>query len=170
MALVEVSKRERAILERLSAQADDARVVRRAEAILWLDEGETPAEVADRLRISVQTVYNWINRFVERSSVPMIDRVCDAARSGRPPSALGIIDPLIAEVIDRTPEDFGYMATVWTAPLLQRYLLRAHEIAVCRGSVSLAIERLRMCWKRPRHDLSRRAEHWRQSKGGSSAA
>jgi transposase len=79
---------------------------------------------------------------------------------------LGIIDPLIAEVIDQDPRTLGYHSTVWTAPLLREYLEQVHGIAVSQKSVSLAIERWRMRWKRPRHQLALRPEHWRQSKGG----
>ena len=50
--------------------------------------------------------------------------------------------------------------------LLREYLQQVHGIAVSQKSVRLAIERLRMSWKRPRHQLSLRPEHWRQSKGG----
>ena len=49
-------------------------------------------------------------------------RLADAPRQGRPPTALGIIDPLIAEIIDRDPGQFGYYATGWTVPLLQHHL------------------------------------------------
>jgi transposase len=93
-------------------------------------------------------------------------RLADAPRQGRPPSALGIVDPLIAEVIDIDPRELGYHSTVWTAPLLREYLEQVHGIAVSRKSMSLAIARLRMRWKRPRHQLSLRPETWRQSKGG----
>ena len=51
----------------------------------------------------------------------------DAPRSGRPPTALGIIDPLIEAVIEADPRDYGYHATGWTAPLLQRYLEEVHS-------------------------------------------
>ena len=39
-------------------------------------------------------------------------------------------------------------------------------IEVSRKSVGLAIARLRIRWKRPRHQLALRPETWRQSKGG----
>jgi transposase len=60
----------------------------------------------------------------------------------------------------------GYRATNWTAALLREHLERAHGIEVARKSVGLAIARLRIRWKRPRHQLSLRPETWRQSKGG----
>jgi transposase len=170
MSLVQLSKRDLVVLEQMSLRGADARQVRRAEALLWLHEGYTPSEVAEQLRVSVQTVYNWVNRFSERDGKPLGSRLGDGHRDGRPPSAQGIIDPLIAQVIDSSPEQYGYQASVWTAPLLRSYLARDHTIRTSRASVSRAIKRLRIRWKRPRHILARRAAHWRQSKGGSNAA
>jgi transposase len=166
MASIILSNRQRIDLENFMVHAPSARECCRAQAVLWLAEGETADQVAEWLRVSRQTVYNWAERFQQRQGLDLRSRLADAPRQGRPPSALGIIDPLIAEVIDTDPRKSGYHSTVWTAPLLRAYLEQVHGIAVSRKSVSLAIARLRMRWKRPRHQLSLRPEHWRQSKGG----
>jgi transposase len=79
------------------------------------------------------------------------------------------VDPLIAQVIGTDPADLGSHSAVWTAPLLKRYLQDHHAIEVSRKTVSRAIARLEIRWKRPRHQLALRPEHWRQSKGGSNA-
>jgi transposase len=78
----------------------------------------------------------------------------------------GTIDELVAAVIDGDPRQVGYHATVWTAPLLRCYLRDHHGIEVSERTVSRAIDRLGMSWKRPRHQLALRPETWRQSKGG----
>ena len=74
------------------------------------------------------------------------------------------------EVIDTDPRALGYHQTVWTAPLLVHHLRDHHGVAVSGTTVRRAIARLRLCWKRPRHQLARRPDTWRQSKGGSNAA
>src|SRR5512142_2566419 len=76
-----------------------ARECCRALAVLWLAEGETADQVAQLLYVSRQTVYNWAERFQQRQGLDLRSRLADDPRHGRPPSALGIIDPLIAEVI-----------------------------------------------------------------------
>src|SRR5512142_1606386 len=138
----------------------------RAQALLWLAEGESVEYVAELLHGSRQTVDNWADRFRMRQGLDLRARLRDAPRSGRPPTALGIIDPLIAEVIDKDPRELGYRSTNWTAALLVHYRKRDHGIETSRKSVSLAIERLRIRWKRPRHQLALRPKTWRQSKGG----
>ena len=159
-----LSDRLRGELEHLVAHAPLAKERCRAQALLWLDEGRSAEEVADLLHVSRQSVYNWLGRFLQREGLDLRARLLDAPRCGRPPTALGIIDPLIAEIIDNDPRESGFRSTNWTAALLVEYLKRDHGIEVSRKSVSLAIERLRIRWKRPRHQLALRSETWRQSK------
>ena len=134
--------------------------------MLWLAEGISAEAVAELLGVTRQTVYNWAERFRKRDGLDLRARLLDAPRAGRPPTALGVIDPLIAVLIDRDPRDFGYHSTVWTAPLLMRHLKRAHGVEVSRRSIGPALGRLRIRWKRPRHQLSLRPDTWRQAKGG----
>jgi len=170
MALIRLSSRDLARLEKLLTARPDARQLKRAQALLWLTDGESVEEVAKRLRVTRQTIYNWVERFNARADLSLEQRLSDGKRKGRPPTALEIIDPLIDEVIDQDPREFGYPSTIWTAPLLRQYLEDEHQIEVCTKSVSFAIDRLRIAWKRPRHTLALRADNWRLAKGGSSAA
>jgi transposase len=167
MAMINLNSKQAARLEALLTQARDARVFKRVQALLWLDEGDQIEEVAERLRVSRQTVYNWIARFEARAGLPLEARLADADRSGRPRTALSVIDDLIDEVIDQDPRQFGYRSTIWTAPLLQYHLAEEHGIEVCVKSVRLAINRLLIRWKRPRYHLALRDRHWQQAKGGS---
>ena len=162
--------RERQGLENLMRQATDAIALRRIQALLWLDGGESVQQVADRLRVSRQAVYKWLVHFQPCQAFALQTRVAPGRHSGRPRTVAGVIEPLMDAVIDRNPREWGYQATVWTARLLMQYLAAVHHLRVSRASVSLALGRLRMRWKRPRHQLARRSPTWRQAKGGSNAA
>jgi transposase len=166
MTHFKLGRKERQELEWLVAHTHDARLLQRAQAVLWFVTGESVEAIASRLLVSRQSVYNWFERFQERASSPLATRLMDAARSGRPRTAHGIIDPLIDAVIETDPRELGYRSTVWTAALLQAYLSAEHQIEVCPKSVSFAIARLQIRWKRPRHRLALRPETWRQAKGG----
>ncbi len=166
MTLITLTRKERQALEALAVQTAQARDLRRAQALLWLDQGEAVQAIADRLGVSRQTLYNWITRFESRHTLDLAARLADAPRSGRPRTADGVIDPLIDGVIERDPREFGYRSTAWTAPLLVEYLWNTHEIDVSCDSVHLAIRRLNIRWKRPRHPLALRPATWRQAKGG----
>ena len=58
MASVILSNRQRIDLENFMLHAPSARECCRAQAVLWLAEGETADQVAERLHVSRQTVYN----------------------------------------------------------------------------------------------------------------
>ncbi len=161
-----LSRRERVKVEDLISPPHDARQTLRAYALLWLDDGESVPEVAQRLGVTRQTVYNWASRFQARPDLVIAVRLADAPRCGRPCSASGVIDPLIDAVIERDPRELDYRSTVWTASLLVEYLRAEHQLVVSDDSVRLAIARLRIRWKRPRHQLALRPNTWRQAKGG----
>src|SRR5215208_4140107 len=137
-----LSRRDRAKVQDLIAHPHDARQTLRAYALLWLDDGESVPEVARRLGVSRQTVYNWAGRLALRDETEVAARLPDAPRGGRPCSAAGVIDPLIDEVIERDPRELDYRSTVWTASLLVAYLRDEHQLSVSGDSVRLAIARL----------------------------
>lgn len=166
MTKFKLNRKEHTVMLDLLAQTTDARVLRRTYALLWLNDGESIPDIAERLNVSQRSVYNWLNRFLERTDSPLEERLSDAERRGRPVTVQGIIDPLIDAIIDTDPRALGYRSTVWTVPLLVHYLAEQHELNVSVPSVRLALTRLELHWKRPRHRLALRPETWRQAKGG----
>jgi transposase len=155
MNLIKLKWRERKTLERLSKQTPDATTLRRAQALLWLDRGECVADVAERLGVSRQVIYQWIEIFRARDAKDLASRLATGERSGRPPAAKGIIDPWLDEVIDHDPRLYDYNSTVWTAPLLTQYLADFAGLHVSIPSVRLALKRLRIKWEHSRYQLSR---------------
>jgi transposase len=166
MALLALRDRQRGELEEIVSHTPSAQERCRAQASLWIADGSDVAAVAELLPVSRQTVYHWLSRFQERAELDLRARLRDAPRLGRPRTASGTLDELVAAVIDGDPRKFGYHATVWTAPLLSRYWRDHHAIEVSDRTVSRAIDRLGIRGKRPRHELALRPETWRQSKGG----
>ena len=163
------SQEYRRLLE-VAHTTHDARQLHRAQALLWLAEGDTVDEIASRLFTTPRTVFRWLSRFYARQALDVPARLADRPRSGRPKTVRGIIEPLISEVLAGEPQQYGYQSTVWTAPLLSHYLHEHHHLHASRRSVGLALARLGIAWKRPRYDLARRSPTWRQAKGGSNGA
>ena len=120
MALLSLSPRQRQELEYLTSHTPVAKERCRAQALLWLDEGETAEQVAGALLVSRRTIYYWVERLDGRNGLDLRQRLADAPRPGRPRAGDDGIDPWIAEVIDTDPRVLGYHQTVWTAPLLVR--------------------------------------------------
>ena len=80
-----LSAKERKALEHLATSNKDAQQLRRAQALLWLEQGDTVPEVAERLHLSRQAIYKWVAQFHHRQGLEITQRVAPGARSGRPP-------------------------------------------------------------------------------------
>jgi Helix-turn-helix domain len=93
MAVIELSSAGRRALEGIVARAKDVRQYRRAQALLWLAEGERPTAVAQRLRVHRDTVYAWAARYRQRGRQRLPARLAGVAPGGSalPPSDLGKI-------------------------------------------------------------------------------
>jgi transposase len=170
MTLITLTPQEREGLEERAAHTQHADELRRAQAWRWLDSGERVPEVAARLRVTRQTSSNGVERFKLRTARHLLGRLAGNPRRGRPRTAHGIIAPLLLEVIDRDPRERGSRATIWTAPRRTSHLEARSHLRVSRKSVSLAVARLGLRWKRPRHDVARRPATGRQAKGDARAA
>jgi len=64
MVLINLKPREAALIEQFCRNTANAKQSQRAQALLWLDEGDSVEEIAERLRVSRQTIYNWAARFI----------------------------------------------------------------------------------------------------------
>lgn len=160
--------RMQARLTTFAAGASTLRQGRRAQGLLWLAEGVTVTEVAQRLHVSRQTVYVWQGRLGWAGDLAA--RLANRPRSGRPRTTGQAVDDVIAEVIGTDPRQHGYRLASWTTGLLRQQLRRRRDLAVSERTVRRCLRRLGYRYKRPRYVLARRAPHWRQAKGGSSGA
>ena len=94
MLFFALTPQERQSLEEFVAHTVLSNEARRAQALLWLDAGESPQTVAERLHASRQTVYNWAARFKQRRERDIGVRLADGKRSGRPSTLASRLDPL----------------------------------------------------------------------------
>ena len=165
MAALRLTARDRELLAEKARSSPDPRETRRALALLDLDAGEPPTRVARRYQVGRSTVYEWAARW-GNTGRPREDRLRDAPRSGRPADTRDEVAEALDELMPTPPTDHGYRHPAWTTPLLLAHLAR-QDVEASDTTVRRALHQLGYRWKRPRFVLSRRAEHWRQSKGGS---
>ena len=158
--------RMRPTLTTLAAGAATLRQGRRAQGLLWVAEGVTVLEVAQRLHVSRQAVYAWQGRLGWAGDLAA--RLVDRPRSGRPRTTGHAVDAVIADVIGTDPRQHGYRLASWTTGLLRQQLRRSRDLGVSERTIRRCLRRLGYRYKRPRYVLARRAPHWRQAKGGSS--
>lgn len=170
MALVKLKSREQDTLRRIARSSSDGREVRRAQALLWLDDGDSIAQVSERLGLSRQAIYDQVERYHNRNGQPVHKRVCDVRHPGRPSKKKKLAMEVAEPLLDQDPREYGYRSPVWTVPILCREVERHTQEKVSTRTMRRALHALSCRYKRPRYALARRPATWRQAKGGSNAA
>lgn len=128
----------------------DVGVVKRIVALLELDRGVPPADVAAHLGVTRQTLYNWTRRFDAGGG---LQGLYDRARGGRPPKLCTRVRGLLKWLLKQPPDAFGYRATGWTASLLRKLLAARLDVHVSARTLRRALRRMEYAWKRPRYVL-----------------
>jgi transposase len=159
-----LSPGQSAALEAIVARPQDVQQLKRAQGLLAVAQGEPVVAIARRLQVCRDTVYEWIQRFRDRTeSLPV--RLRDRSRPGRPDTLFQGLLARLPELVPQAPSTLGYRHAEWTTGLLQAHLA-SEGIEVSDASVRRALHHLGYRWKRPRFVLSRRSPTWRQAKGG----
>jgi transposase len=105
------------------AGSSEYRNVLRAMIILGASDGETTGSIAQRLRVTAQTVSKWRKRFAQSG----ISGLMDAPRSGKPVKYGDATERRILEKLDDAPPP-GYAS--WNGELLAQQLgdVSAHQV------------------------------------------
>ena len=88
MRLIRLAGRAHQTLERIAHSAANGRMVRRAQALLWLHAGERVGAVAQRLGMSRRGIYKMVTQYQARAGEPVVDRIADRPHTDAlPPNA-----------------------------------------------------------------------------------
>jgi transposase len=166
MARISLSDSQRRELQHLACRGRDAQMVRRAQGLLWLDQGEHPIAIAHRLGVTREAVYSWARRLRGMVDRPLAQGLRDQPRSGGPRRKRHAVEELVEQVMDAPPSEYGYQAEGWTAALIRYHLQATTAIEVSETTVRRCLKGMGYRWKRPRYVLARRDPFWRQAKGG----
>src|SRR6201991_160411 len=109
------SRTDRRRLSQALAQARDARLYRRLQAVAEIAAGEPVNEVAKRARVGRSTIDRWIERYLAEQAPSAL---ADERRSGRPRAAPVLTDKKLRQLLTSAPCRFGYDAHIWTEALL----------------------------------------------------
>lgn len=166
MARISLTDSQRRELQHLACRGRDARMVRRAQGLLWLDQGEHPIAIAHRLGVTREAVYSWARRLRGMVDRPLAQGLRDQPRSGCPRRKRHAVEELVEQAMDARPSEYGYQAEGWTATLIRYHLQAKQAIEVSETTVRRCLKGMGYRWKRPRYVLARRDPFWRQAKGG----
>lgn len=150
MRILALTRSQRYRLRQQMQHAQDAALYRRTLALLELDRGKPIAQVASSLGVTRQSIYNWIETYVQ-SFDPLALR--DAARCGRPTTWTPDLDELLETVLQERPTQWGYQAVNWTVPLLRQQLASWDGSWLSEDTIRRKLRDLGYVWKRTRYVL-----------------
>jgi len=165
--LFQLSPRARTALAEIARSGASGREVRRAQALLWLDAGESVQQVAERLQGSRQMLYFVVARYEARCDRSIGERIQDEPHSGRPATMRQRAMDALESLLATPPRVYGYRGSLWTTTMLKTQLEKQYGLDVSEDTVQRALHDRAYRFKRPRYVLARRAPFWRQAKGGS---
>jgi transposase len=129
----------------------DVRVYRRLLALLEVEQGRTVSEVARSLGVTRQSVHNWLREYREQ---PRVESLQDQPRPGRPSLGDDSLREELRALLDQSPRAQGYLANVWTVPLLQEHLRHEREQSLGARTLRRELHELGYTWKRSRYVLA----------------
>jgi transposase len=88
-----------------------------------------------------------------------------ADATGRPPLAADLSAKRLVEELKKQPLEFGYAATVWTAPLLSAHLRGRYGYEISARTLRRRLHAAGLRWKRPRYVFARKEPNRAQKKG-----
>lgn len=158
---------DRRRLGRALREVGEARVYRRAQALLLLAEGRPVGDITHVTGLSRPGLYRWLNRYLQSRRIESLD---DAPRQGRPRVAPTITDARILRELRRDPMALGYATTGWTVALLATHLGQRYGCLISTHTLRRRMRQLGLRWKRPRYVYAEKEPHRAQKKGALSAA
>lgn len=110
------SQLRQTLIERLATAytRGQLRLYRRIQALLYIVDGKTPAEVAELLPLTEQTVRNYVHSFILQAA----DSLRYQLPPGRPARLTKTQRKELADLITAGPEAAGFTSACWTTPLV----------------------------------------------------
>lgn len=136
------------LLERLQRayRAGELRVIKRIHALLGIVAGQSPAEVAELLDLSEQTVCSYVRAFLLHG--------LESLRYRRPPGRPAKLTPSqrreLTALLGAGPEAAGYATGCWTTLLIQDLIFRHFGVTYHPHYVCELLDRLGFSFQKAR--------------------
>jgi transposase len=149
---IKVTASQLRCLRKTQASARSRRVWSRATGLVMLSQGKACQEVAKVLGICADTITDWKRRWTREGLKSLEDK----PRSGRPPSVTPKYLRLLKDAVERGPQAYGYLFSVWSSGRLAAHLERKTGISLRGRRVRVYLGKLGFVYRRPKHTLKGR--------------
>lgn len=127
------SAKEDVAIERLArSRTAPARAVERARIVLLSRQGDSVAEIVEKLGVCPDTVRRWIHRFDRHG----VGGLADQPRAGRPPTYSAAEVGTVVEASLTKPAELGLPFASWTLDRLEAYLNEEKGLPIKRSRIS----------------------------------
>jgi transposase len=144
--VLRIERRVKVSLRRLKRQTPDKGTALRCQIVLLSAKGRTRKHVAEAVGCDLSWVRRVLNRFVELGVAGLFDRREDNGGRKIDERYLSILH----DVVDASPQDYGYPRPTWTRELLTRVMEKRTGVRVHVTTMSRALEQIGARPGRPR--------------------
>jgi transposase len=146
----ELTTSERHRLENQLKHAKTARLFRRTLAVLEASRGKSVPAISAMLGASRRSVYRWIEAYRHGHDPEVL---LEGEHTGRPSLWGDENEAVLQCLLEHRPNEFGYYAVNWTAPLLKLQLEHTTGDVFAEDTIREKLRRLGYVWKRGRYEL-----------------
>ncbi len=147
--VIRLERRVKLTLRRMRRQTHDKALAARCQIVLLTAKGRDRAAVAEGVGCSVSWVNRVVARFRDLGVAGLLDRREDNGQTKLDEWFLSTL----YDVVDASPQDYGYPRPTWTRELLARVMRRLTGVTVHPGTMSRALGRIGARLGRPRPTL-----------------
>ncbi len=142
MIRISLNEEEKTSLTRLR-RGQKSNIGERAHYVLLSDTGKSVSEIAKHLSRNGHTVRLWLKRYLEEG----ITGLKTKKPPGRPAKKAPAIELQVQELLDKSPQDYGYQEAGWQINLLRDWFAK-QGIHACDNTIVKSLNKLGYVYKR----------------------
>lgn len=150
LILVRLERRVKIQVRRLRRQTRDKGLAIRCQILLLADKGRGRPDIAQSLGCSV----SWVGRVLSRYRAGGVAALHDRREDNGTVKLDECYLSLLYDLVDESPQDYGYRRTTWTRELLARLMKEFTGTKVHPATMSRALNRIGARHGRPRPRVS----------------
>jgi transposase len=119
MIRILLSEEEKAALNRLRRD-QKSNICERAHYVLLSDSGKSVSEIVTHLNRNGHTIRLWLKRYLEEGIAGLKTK----KQPGRPAKKALAIESQVQELLNKSPQDYGYQEAGWQINLLRDWFAK----------------------------------------------
>ena len=142
MIRISLTEEERSALTRLRLERK-SNIGERAHYVLLASSGMSAPEISQHLNRNIITIRLWLNRYAKQGVAGLTSH----KPPGRPAKKASMIETYLAELLSKSPQDYGYQEAGWQLNLLRDFFEKK-GCKACDNTLVKSLNKLGYVYKR----------------------